>query len=76
MPRIRQYQTQGEKQAAYRQRQGVKDDAVYARLLALERAIWDASERGDAVATACRATTLEGMLDRLIVHFTDTGEAT
>jgi hypothetical protein len=74
MPRTRQYQTQAEKQAAYRQRESKKDDALYARLYALERAVWEASERGEPVALACRATTLTAMLDRLIAHFEDAGE--
>jgi hypothetical protein len=74
MPRTRQYQTQAEKQAAYRQREQGKDDTLYARLYALERAVWAAGDAGDPVALACRATTLEAMLERLIAHFEGAGE--
>lgn len=76
MPRERQYQTTAEKQSAYRQRTGAKDDALTSRLLRLERAIWAAGDTGDPVAQACRATTIEGMLDRLIAHFDGAGEIT
>jgi hypothetical protein len=69
MPRTRQYHTRAEKQAAYRQREQGKDDALYDRLYALERAIWAASDAGDTLAQACRATTIEAMLSRLIAHF-------
>jgi hypothetical protein len=74
MPRTRQYQTQAEKQAAYRKREQGKDDAPSARLYALERAVWAAGDAGDALALACRATTLEAMLSRLIANFEDAGE--
>jgi hypothetical protein len=76
MPRTRQYQTRAEKQAAYRQREQGKDDALYARLYALERAVWAAGDAGDPVALACRSTTIEAMLSRLIAHFEGTGEPT
>jgi hypothetical protein len=74
MPRIRQYRTQAQKQAAYRQRESGKDDALHGRLYALERAVWAAGDAGDPIAQACRATTLEAMLDRLIAHFEGRGE--
>ena len=44
--------TGAEKQAAYRQRESKKDDAIYARLYALERAVWAASERGEEAGPA------------------------
>jgi hypothetical protein len=69
MPRTRQYQTRAEKQAAYRKRESGKDDAIYGRLYALERAVWAAGDAGDTLALACRATTIEAMLDRLLAHF-------
>jgi hypothetical protein len=74
MPRTRQYQTQAEKQAAYRQRESGKDDALYGRLYALERALWAAGDAGDALALTCRSTTIEAMLSRLIAHFEGAGE--
>jgi hypothetical protein len=46
-----------------------KGDAIYARLYALERAMWAAGDAGDPVSLPCRASTFEAMLDRLIAHF-------
>jgi hypothetical protein len=62
MPRTRQYQTQAEKQAAYRQREQGKDDALYGCPYALERAVWAAGDAGDAVALACNRKRLHSAL--------------
>jgi hypothetical protein len=69
MPRPRQYATEAARQAAHRTRTQANADQLHSCLYRLEEAMWDASERGDPLALACRASSLETMLARLTDAF-------
>jgi len=75
MARPKQYQTRAEKQAAYRSRIVIMDrkrlEQHEKSLLALQKAVWDASERGDEFARKCRDSLIETMLQRMIVAFNE-----
>ena len=69
MPRPRQYATEADRQAAHRTRTQANADQLRERLYRLEEAMWDAGDRGDPLALACRASSLETMLARLTNAF-------
>jgi len=61
----RQYATEAARQAAHRTRTQANTDQLHSCLYQLEEAMWDAGDRGDPLALACRASSLETMLARL-----------
>ncbi len=77
MGRPRQYSSGAERQAAKRARDKaewvevprVAHEAHSARLEALQRAVSDAAARSDAAAQACRAGSVDTMLDKLTAWF-------
>ncbi len=69
MPRPRQYATEAARQAAHRMRTQTNVDQLHSCLYQLEEALWDAGDRGDPLALACRASSLETMLARLTDAF-------
>lgn len=69
MPRPRQYATEAARQAAHRTRTQANADQLHCCLYQLEEAMWDAGDRGDPLALACRASSLETMLARLTDAF-------
>lgn len=69
MPRPRQYATEAARQAAHRTRTQAATDQLHSGLCRLEEAMWDAGDRGDPLALACRASSLKTMLARLTDAF-------
>jgi hypothetical protein len=77
MGRPRKHATDAERQAAHRERSKaewvevprVAHEAHSARLEALQRAVSDAAKQGDAAAMACRAGSVDTMLDKLTAWF-------
>ncbi len=77
MARPKQYETQAEKQAAYRERIQTNrlevdrkaHERLIARLNALEQAVNDAATRGDAFAVEVRAASTDTLLDKLTNAF-------
>ncbi len=77
MGRPRKYLSDAERQAAKRARDKaewvevprVAHEAHSARLDALQRAVSDAAKSGDAIAQACRAGSVDTMLDKLTAWF-------
>ena len=69
MPRQRQYESDADRQAAHRARKQDADARLLSALHQLNSALWDAGDRGDALALACRSTFTETMLKRLIQAF-------
>lgn len=69
MGRPKKYATAAERQAAHRERKETKDGDLVTQLYNLERAVWEASYRGDPLALACRSSSLPTMLERLQVAF-------
>ena len=77
MGRPRQYESDAERQRAFRQRQRATIAQVDRRALErlhgqldrLQAALWAAAAAGDVTARACQAAGIETMLDRLIAHF-------
>jgi len=81
MARPRQYGSNAERQRAYRQRQETTlarvDRAalerLHGRLEQLHTAVAGAAQAGDAVARACRAGSVETLLEKLTRHFEERG---
>jgi hypothetical protein len=79
MGRPRQYQSDAERQRAFRQRQRATIAQVDRRALErlhgqldrLQAALWAAAAAGDAAARACQAAGIDTMLDRLVAHFNE-----
>jgi len=69
MPRPQKYPTPAARQAAHRLRKEAKEDLLLTALHRLEAALWDAGDRGDPLALACRSSTLPRMLERLTDAF-------
>jgi hypothetical protein len=77
MGRPRKYLSDAERQAAKRERDKAEwvqvpraaQDAHSARLEALQRAVSDAAKQGDPAAQACRAASVDTMLDNLTAWF-------
>jgi hypothetical protein len=77
MGRPRQYQSDAERQRAYRQREHATIarvdraalDRLHRRLDQLQAALWAAAAAGDETARACQAAGIETMLERLTAHF-------
>jgi hypothetical protein len=77
MGRPRQYASAAERQRACRQRREQETvrverralDGLHMRLERLQAAIRRAAAAGDATAQACRAISVETMLEKLISHF-------
>lgn len=69
MPRSRQYATPADRQAANRKRRHEEHANLYDALYRLENAVWEASYRSDPLATACRASDIPAMLNRLAEAF-------
>jgi hypothetical protein len=77
MGRPRKYLSDAERQAAKRARDKVEwvevprvaHAAHSARLEALQQAVSDAAKQGDAAAVACRAASVDTMLDKLTAWF-------
>lgn len=58
-----------ERQAAHRTRQETERNKLLAALYRLDTAMWEAGDRGDTLALACRTSSLESMLGRLATLF-------
>ncbi len=69
MPQPRQYRSNAERQAAHRARKQDDDVAIQIALSQLNTALWDAGDRGDDLALACRATLVTTMVKRLTRAF-------
>ena len=69
MPRQRQYRNDADRQAAHRARKQDGDAQLMFTLYQLDTALWNAGDRGDALALACRSSSLATMLQRLIRAF-------
>jgi hypothetical protein len=77
MGRPRKYETNAERQRAYRQRYAMEVvpvdrhawEQLHLRLDHLHQAIAAAKEAGDPTARACSAMMPELILEKLIVHF-------
>jgi hypothetical protein len=77
MARPRQYQSNAERQRAYRRRQETTLarvdrralDRLHERLDQLQAAVAGAARRGDEVARACRAASVETTLEKLTRYF-------
>ena len=77
MGRPRKYLSDAERQAAHRARSKAEwvevpreaHEAHSARLEALQRAVDDAARRGDGAAQACRAGSVDTMLEKLTAYF-------
>lgn len=69
MPRRRKYENDADRQAAHRARKQDGDARLLFALCQLNTALWDAGDRGDALAFTCRSTSSETMLQRLIQAF-------
>jgi hypothetical protein len=69
MPRPREYANAAARQAASRQRKEEQALQLQEGLYRLQEALWDAGDRGDALALACRSSTHLTMLARLRVAF-------
>ncbi len=77
MGRPRKYESDAARKAAQRKRDKARwvevdrdaHEAHRARLDALQRAVSDAAQRGDAVAQECKSASVETMLDKLVAHF-------
>ncbi len=77
MGRPRQYGSDAERQRACRQRRETETvrvdrralDGLHMRLERLQAALRRAAAAGDATAQACRAISVETMLEKLISHF-------
>ena len=65
MPRPQKYADPAARQAAHRARQEAKQGLLLEALYRLETAMWEAGDRGDALALACRSGSLQSMLERL-----------
>jgi hypothetical protein len=63
--------TPAEKQARHRAKQQNEADRMRGLLYQLERAVWEASERGDTLADSVKAGGIEGMIENLTRHFED-----
>ena len=61
--------TPAEKQARHRQKKEAEADRRLGLLYALEKAVWDAAEQGDALADVVKARDVETMLSNLTHHF-------
>jgi hypothetical protein len=61
--------TPAEKQARHRAKQSAEADRLRGLLYTLERAVWNAAERGDALADTVKAGSIEGMITNLTRHF-------
>ena len=69
MGRPKKYATSADRQAAHRERKETQDGDLRTLLYDLERAVWEASYRGDPLALACRSSSLPTMLERLQIAF-------
>jgi hypothetical protein len=69
MSRPQKYATPAARQAAHRLRKEAKEGELLTALYRLETALWEAGDRGDALALACRSGSLQSMLERLKVAF-------
>jgi len=69
MPRSRQYASAAHKQAAYRARQEANAGKLREHLYQLEKAVWEAADRGDELARSCASGSFEQMLQRLAQAF-------
>jgi hypothetical protein len=61
--------TPAEKQARHRTKQSAEADRLRGLLYTLERAVWEASDRGNVVADVVKAGSIEGMITNLTRHF-------
>jgi hypothetical protein len=57
--------TPAEKQARHRAKQQNEAERLRGLLYQLERAVWEAADRGDALADSVKAGSIEGMIDNL-----------
>jgi hypothetical protein len=77
MGRPRQYSSDAERQRAHRQRRAATTarvdrqalEQLHARLEQLHTAVGAAARAGDAVAGACRAGSVDTMLEKLTSYF-------
>jgi hypothetical protein len=77
MGRPRKYATDAERQRACRQRQEASTVRVERQLLEerdrrleqLRRAVWEAAATGDEMAGACRAASVDTMVEKMIRYF-------
>lgn len=77
MGRPRQYGSGAERQRAFRERleaewprvNGEALERLHARLDQLQAAVWAAADAGDEMARACRAASVETVLERVIQQF-------
>lgn len=69
MPRQRQYGSDADRQAAHRARKQDGDMRLLWALYQLNTALWNAGDRGDALALTCRSTSTATMVQRLIQAF-------
>lgn len=77
MGRPRKHATDAERQAAHRERAKSEwvevpraaHDAHNARLEGLQRAVSDAAQQGDAAAQACRAGSVDTVIEKLTAWF-------
>ena len=82
MARPRQYGSDAEKQAAYRERRESATTTVdkealgrlHARLATLQTVVSRAADKGDTLAVFCRAASTDTMLDKLIALFQERNE--
>lgn len=73
MAQPRKYASQADRQAAYRTRQSQQQGRLMGCLYRLEAAVWDAADRGDALARQCTGTSPEAILIRLAEAFEQRG---
>jgi hypothetical protein len=69
MPRQRKYGSDADRQAAHRARKQNGDAQLMFTLHQLDEALWNAGDRGDGLALACRSSSIAAMLQRLIRAF-------
>ncbi len=69
MPRPREYDNDAQRQAAHRARKQDDEAEILCALSQLNTALWEAGDRGDPLALACRSTAITAMLKRLIKAF-------
>jgi hypothetical protein len=63
--------TAAEKQARHRAKQAADADRLRGLLYQLERAVWEAADRGDTLADSVKSGSIEGMIENLTRHFED-----
>ncbi len=81
MGRLRKYSSNAERQQAFRERREVETvrvdraalDRLHAKLERLQAAVRGAAAAGDGAARACRAVSVETVLEKLIHYFEECG---